>query len=76
MLCLVQTTWAAVLAIDYGTEWTKAALVKHAGKGKVLSVESVTKDQTVVAYEAKIKTAGGKTTEFKVSPEGAPAKEQ
>jgi uncharacterized membrane protein YkoI len=64
------------VALDSVPPAAKAALLKHAGKGKVLSVESVTKDQTVVAYEAKIKTAGGKTTEFKVSPEGAPAKEQ
>ena len=47
---------------------------KQAGKGKITFVESVTKGSSVVAYEAKIKTAG-KTSEIKVSPEGAAVKE-
>ncbi len=52
----------------------KTGLEKQAGKGKITFVESVTKDGAVVAYEAKIKTAG-KTSEIKVSPEGAAVKE-
>jgi uncharacterized membrane protein YkoI len=52
----------------------KTALEKRAGKGKIAFVESVTKGGSVVAYEAKIKTAG-KTSEIKVSPEGAAVKE-
>ena len=52
----------------------KTALEKQAGKGKITFVESVTKGSSVVAYEAKIKTAG-KTSEIKVSPEGAAVKE-
>jgi len=52
----------------------KTALEKQAGKGKITFVESVTKGSSVVAYEAKIKTAG-KTSEIKVSPQGAAVKE-
>ena len=52
----------------------KTGLEKQAGKGKIAFVESVTKGGSVVAYEAKIKTAG-KTSEIKVSPEGAAVKE-
>ena len=52
----------------------KTALEKQAGKGKITFVESVTKGSSVVAYEAKIKTAG-KTSEIRVSPEGAAVKE-
>ena len=52
----------------------KTALEKQAGKGKITFVESVTKGSSVVAYEAKIKTAG-KTSEIKVSPDGAAVKE-
>ena len=63
------------VALDSVPPAARAALDKHAGKGKVLSVESVTKDHSVVAYEAKIKTTGGKTTEVRVTPEGADAKE-
>jgi hypothetical protein len=50
------------------------ALKKQAGKGQILGVESVTKNHAIVAYEARIKTAG-KTSEISVSPEGAPLKE-
>jgi uncharacterized membrane protein YkoI len=64
------------VALDSVPQAAKTALEKHAGKGKVLSVESVTKDHSLVAYEAKIKTASGKTTEVRVTPEGTPAKEQ
>src|SRR5947207_3314257 len=41
------------VALDSIPPVARAALDKHAGKGKVLSVESVTKDHSVVAYEAK-----------------------
>jgi uncharacterized membrane protein YkoI len=64
------------VARDSVPQAAKAALDKQAGKGKVLSIESITKDHALVAYEAKIKTAGGKTTEVRVTPEGTPAKEQ
>src|SRR5437879_10985959 len=52
----------------------KTALDKHAAKGKIAFVESVTKGGSVIAYEAKIKTAG-KTSEIRLSPEGAAVKE-
>jgi hypothetical protein len=52
----------------------KSALEKRTGTGAIVSVESVTKDHSIVAYEAKIKTAG-KTSEVRLSPDGSPAKE-
>ena len=45
------------------------AIEKQAGKRKVVSVESVTKDNQIVAYEAKVQDAG-KTVEIKVTPSG------
>lgn len=47
----------------------KAAIVKAAGKGKVLNVESITKGGSVEAYEAHV-AAGGKRSEIKVRPNG------
>ncbi len=47
----------------------KAAIEKHAGKGKILLVESITKNAAIEAYEAQIKT-GRKISEVKVSPDG------
>ena len=52
----------------------RGALEKRAGKGTIVSVESVTRAHSIVAYEAKIKTAG-KTSEVRLSPDGGPAKE-
>ncbi|MBP6822256.1 MAG: hypothetical protein KA368_11980 [Acidobacteria bacterium] len=49
----------------------KAEILKQAGKGKILMVESITKENAVVAYEAHIRKAG-KISEVKVSPEGKP----
>jgi hypothetical protein len=63
-----------VVPLDSVPPAAKGALEKHAGKGKILSVESVAKDNSIIAYEAKIKTAG-KTSEVRVTPEGAPSKE-
>jgi hypothetical protein len=40
-----------------------------AGKGKVLSVESITKNNTLEGYEAQISRAG-KKSEIKVAPDG------
>jgi hypothetical protein len=39
-----------------------------------LLVEAVSKNDSIVAYEAKIKTAG-KTSEIRVNPDGSLAKE-
>ena len=47
----------------------KGGIVKHAGKGRILVVESITKDNTIVAYEAHVRTAG-KISEIKVDPDG------
>ena len=62
------------VALDSVPAPARAALEKHAAKGKIVGVESVTKANSIVAYEAKIKMAG-KTSEFSVSPDGAPTKE-
>ena len=52
----------------------KDAIQQHAAKGQIVLVESVSKNDAIVAYEAKIKTAG-KTSEIAVKPDGSPAKE-
>ncbi len=62
------------VALDSLPAAAKGAIQKHAGKGHIVLVESVTKGNSIVAYEAKIKTAG-KTSEVRVTPDGAPAKE-
>jgi DNA-binding protein YbaB len=46
-------------------------LQKKAGAGKITKVESITKHGTIVAYEAKVLTAG-KKTEVQVGPDGKP----
>ena len=52
LLCLVQNVWGAVLAIDYGTEWTKAALVKPGIPLQiVLTKDTKRKEQSVVAFK-------------------------
>jgi hypothetical protein len=47
----------------------KSAFQTHAGKGKILLVESIMKNDTIVAYEAQIKT-GRKMSEVKVGADG------
>jgi hypothetical protein len=49
----------------------KAEIVKQAGKGKILMVESITKNNAILAYEAHVRTAG-KISEIKVDPDGKP----
>ncbi len=49
----------------------KSEIVKRAGKGRIVMVESITKDNAVIAYEAHVKTAG-KISEIKVDPDGKP----
>jgi hypothetical protein len=49
----------------------KSAIVKQAGKGRIMLVESVSKGNSVVAYEAHVKTAG-KMSEIKVDTDGKP----
>jgi hypothetical protein len=48
-------------------------IVKQAGKGKILMVESITKDNVLVGYEAHVKSAS-KIFEIKVNPDGTPMK--
>jgi uncharacterized membrane protein YkoI len=52
----------------------KTALEAKAGKGKIIKVESITKNNTLVAYEAQVNTAG-KKSEIKVGPEGKAIKD-
>ncbi len=47
----------------------QTGLRKLAGKGRIVLVESITKDIALVAYEAHVRT-GRKVTEIKVNPEG------
>jgi hypothetical protein len=49
----------------------RAGLAAKAGAGKILKVESLTKKEKLVAYEAKIGTAG-KKSEIQVGPDGKP----
>jgi uncharacterized membrane protein YkoI len=49
----------------------KAGLQAKAGNGKILKVESLTKKDKLVAYEAKVET-NGKKTEIQVGPNGKP----
>ena len=62
------------VALDSLSAAVKDAIQKRAAKGKIVIVESVSKNDSLVAYEAKIKTAG-KTSEITVKPDGSPAKE-
>ena len=47
----------------------KTAIEAKAGKGRIVKVESITKNNVLVAYEAQVNTAG-KKSEIKVGPEG------
>ncbi len=49
----------------------KAGLRAKAGEGKIVKVESLTKHDKIVAYEAKVQTAG-KKSEIQVGPDGKP----
>jgi len=49
----------------------KTGLIAKAGTGKILKVESLTKKEKPVAYEAKIEAAGRKS-EIQVGPDGKP----
>ena len=47
----------------------KAGLQAKAGKGKIIKVESITKKDKMVAYEAKV-VKDGKKSEIQVRPDG------
>jgi uncharacterized membrane protein YkoI len=49
----------------------KNAIVRKAGKGRIMLVESISKGNSVVAYEAQVRTAG-KMSEIKVDTAGKP----
>ena len=67
-LCsLVGPSLAAVLAIDYGTEWTKAALVKPGIPLQiVLTKDSKRKEQSVVSFKRQERLYG--TDAFSLVP--------
>jgi hypothetical protein len=62
------------VALDSLPATAKGAIQKRAAKGRIVLVEAVSIHDSIVAYEAKIKTAG-KTSEVRVNPDGSPAKE-
>jgi hypothetical protein len=49
----------------------KTVLQKLVGGGKITKVESITKNNRLVAYEAKV-TNNGKRSEIQVGPNGQP----
>jgi hypothetical protein len=57
------------VALDKLPAEVKAGLEAKAGKGKILKVESLTKQGKLVAYEAKVLTSG-KKAEVQVGPDG------
>jgi hypothetical protein len=59
------------VALDSLPVAVKAGLQAKAGDGKIVKVESLTKHDKLVAYEAKVQTAGQKK-EIQVGPDGKP----
>ena len=59
------------VAMDSLPANVKAGLTAKAAGGKILKVESLTKNGKLVAYEAKVETAG-KRSEVQVGPDGKP----
>jgi uncharacterized membrane protein YkoI len=59
------------VALDSLPAAVKDGLQAKAGAGKILKVESITKHDKLVAYEAKVQT-GGKKSEIQVGPDGKP----
>jgi hypothetical protein len=57
------------ITLDSLPSAVKYALQAKAGKGKLLKVESITKHDKLVAYEAKVSTHG-KRSEIQVGPGG------
>jgi hypothetical protein len=58
-------------AFDSLPRAVKNGLQAKAGKGKIIRVESITKHDKLVAYEAQVVT-GGKKSEVQVGPDGKP----
>jgi hypothetical protein len=59
------------VALDSLSPEVKAGLQAKSGKGKITKVESLTKKDKLVAYEAKVET-NGKKSEVQVGPDGKP----
>jgi hypothetical protein len=59
------------LALDSIPAAVTAGLEAKAGSGKIVKVESITKHDKLVAYEAKVQT-GAKKYEIQVGPDGKP----
>jgi hypothetical protein len=73
---LIDTNGAVVeveeqVSLDSLPAAVKDGLQAKAGKGKILKVESITKHDQLVAYEAKVAT-GGKKSEVQVGTDGKP----
>jgi len=73
---LIDTAGAVVeveeqVALDALPTTVKNGLQAKAGKGKILKVESLTKHDKLIAYEAKVLT-DGKKSEIQVGPDGKP----
>jgi hypothetical protein len=73
---LIDTNGAIVeveeeVAMDALPAEVKAGLQAKAGEGKLVKVESLTKQDKLVAYEAEV-TKGGKKSEVQVGPDGKP----
>ena len=61
----------AEVAFDSLPPAVKAGLQTKSGSGKILKVESITKHDKLVAYEAKVEH-NGKRSEIQVGPDGKP----
>lgn len=59
------------VALDALPAEVKAGLQAKAGEGKLVKVETITKKDKLVAYEAQV-TKGGKKSEVQVGPDGKP----
>lgn len=59
------------VAFDTLPASVKEGLQNKSGQGKIVKVESITKHEKLVAYEAKVQ-ADGKTKEIQVGPDGKP----
>ena len=59
------------VAIDALPAAVKAGLQSKAGSGKIVKVETLTKHDKLVAYEAQV-TTNGKKSEVQVGPDGKP----
>lgn len=59
------------VALDSLSPEVKTGLQAKAGKGKITKVESLTKKDKLVAYEAQVVT-NGKKSEVQVGPDGKP----